>query len=351
MDKDKLRAECLMLAQSFETLWAYYVHNGGLLFGEECREAARLFIDSLEELFDLDPTFKERATRGMSQWEDVGDVLGHLKAWASTSKAYLAEEGLESQYYLFAFFSRLKTLLSDQLGFSRRPPILMTTEEVELSVRAMRWRGHLPKSTFVDDQDQLVKRASESPTVVCVGDIRKSQDLMTYSDEPEDFSQRMVTFITTTRELIEKHNGFFDKFTGDGFLAYFNETVCRAAGMDYLDCFLSFLKDIRSFCAAHFREWARAIRKLPDLNLGLAIGADHGVVKYHDLDNHLVAVGEAIVWATRMTSVAAADEVVVNNLLFAALEGRPGLDFEPRKGQTISGEKFLARSLSFGSSN
>jgi class 3 adenylate cyclase len=351
MTTEKLKAECLMLAQSFETLWAYYMHNGGLLFGEECMEAARLFAESLEELFERDESFKEKATRGMSRWEDVGDLIGRLKDWASASKTYPSEDGLLNRYHLFAFLSRLKTILSDQLGFSRRPPILMTTEEVELSVRAMRWRGHLPKSTFVDDQDQLVKRASESATIVCVGDIRRSQDLMTYSDEPEDFSKRMVAFITTTRELIEKHNGFFDKFTGDGFLAYFNESVCRAGGTDYVDCFLSFLQDIRSFCVAHFNEWSRAIRKLPDSNVGLAIGADHGVVRFHDLDNHLVAVGEAIVWASRMTSVAAANEVIVNNLLYAKLEGRPGLDFEPKKGQTLSGEQFLARSLIFGSFN
>jgi hypothetical protein len=70
-------------------------------------------------------------------------------------------------------------------------------------------------------------------------------------------------------------------------------------------------------------------------------------VVFHDVDHHLVAVGEAIVWAERMSAGAAADEVIVNNLLFAALESQPDLRFEPRNGKTKAGEEFVARSLRF----
>jgi class 3 adenylate cyclase len=136
-----------------------------------------------------------------------------------------------------------------------------------------------------------------------------------------------------------------DKFTGDGFVAYFNESICRAAGSDHIDCFLSFLREELEFAGAQFSEWVRHARKLPEKPIGLAVGADLGLVSFQNLKYHLVAVGEPIVWASRMASCAAANEVVVNNLLFEALNGRCDVQFARREASTKSGEGFLGRVL------
>jgi hypothetical protein len=48
-----------------------------------------------------------------------------------------------------------------------------------------------------------------------------------------------------------------------------------------------------------------------------------------------------------MASVASANEVVVNNLLVSALEGKPSQRLEPRVGRTKAGEEFLAGALTF----
>jgi class 3 adenylate cyclase len=205
----------------------------------------------------------------------------------------------------------------------------------------------MPKVVLEKNPDEVFQGASKTPTIAVVGDIRRSQDLMTYAQKPRDFSKRMVRFITKTRKLIDKHAGFFDKFTGDGFIVYFNHAICKAAGLNYIECFTNFLSDEFDLATPLFQEWSLSIRKLPTTEIGLAIGADIGQIKFEDIDNHLIAVGDAIVWAARMASVATSNETIVNNLLFAALKDRQDISFQERSGQTKTGETFLAKALNF----
>lgn len=51
----KPRVECLVLAQTFETFWAYYLQSSGQLFGQQCRASALSFLESFEELSKTNP--------------------------------------------------------------------------------------------------------------------------------------------------------------------------------------------------------------------------------------------------------------------------------------------------------
>lgn len=347
MEKYSLQTECLALAQTFEMLWAYYKQSGGQIYSNECRDATLKFIDALIELSVLDKRVLNPKDLRIGEDTDIEDIILHLKEWAAGSSKYPYETVMKSEFMLFGFFGGLKALLFNELNFKRWPPIIYTSEEYAHSSRVIRWSGHLPWAALRNDPDSILKAASEGETIAVVGDIRRSQDLMTYAQDSSDFSHRMVQFITTTRGLIRKHAGIFDKFTGDGFIAYFNSAVCHAAEKNHLECFLEFIKDELSFAAPLFREWSRAIRKRPSANIGLAIGADIGRVIFDDIQNHLVAVGDTIVWASRMASVATGNEVIINNLLFTALDERSELTFAERSGQTKAGEPFLAHTLSF----
>jgi class 3 adenylate cyclase len=196
------------------------------------------------------------------------------------------------------------------------------------------------------DPDLLVNDACKTPTIAVVGDIRRSQDLMTYGRSPADFSNRMIHFVETTRYSLEKYGALFDKFTGDGFLAYFSETICKAAGTNYLDAFISFLGEYLQFSSEHFKEWTRQVKRLPVEPIGLALGADVGIVSFQKLNQHLFAVGDAIVWAARLASAANANEVLINNLLFERLSSNETLTFQDRSVKTKTGDDILARVLS-----
>jgi class 3 adenylate cyclase len=218
--------------------------------------------------------------------------------------------------------------------------------ENQYSESYLRWCAYLPSVALRTNPDAIIATACKSPTIVVLSDIRHSQDLMTYSISADDFSNRMVQFIMTTREIIEKHNGIFDKFTGDGFLSYFNEEICRIDGKNYIDCFLDFLREQSEFSKAHFREWGKSVKKLPEKPVGLAIGADLGVIEFRNINHHLIVVGDAVVWASRMAACALAEEILVNNLLYDKLLDRSDVLFEQRESRTKSGEGFLARLLS-----
>jgi len=55
MQKRLVKIECLVLAQNFQILWAYYVQSSAKLFEKECREAAVAFLASYDELTKINP--------------------------------------------------------------------------------------------------------------------------------------------------------------------------------------------------------------------------------------------------------------------------------------------------------
>ena len=332
-----------MLTQSFETYWAYFIQSDGQLFDNECRTAASLFLDAFDELSKEDPGVLDSVASGKHAY--LRAIIDPIRKWASREDRYPYMRGLRGRFTLFEFLTCLKCRLIHDLGLRRSPRWAMTSDVILHSERVLRWSAHLPHASLFEDPDAVVQAASESETIAVVGDIRRSQDLMTYCTSPGDFSTKMVSFIEHTRKLIEKHSGFFDKFTGDGFVAYFNRTICERSDLDYRECFLSFAREELEFSAKHFQEWSRTIEKLPTTDIGLAIGADLGVVAFHDMDHHLVAVGKPIVWAARMASAGHANELLVNNLLYAAIEENDDLSFEMRESITKAGEPFVARSV------
>jgi len=350
MEKRDIQIECLLLAQAFETVWAYYSQSAGQLYADECRKMAIQFLESYQELGKIDPRVVDPKEIGFptSNPSHVTEQIEQLSAWAkSSTPMYPYGDLFWSRDRLFGLLSRVKIFILQDMDIRKGPVMIWSSNEFFESARVIRWRGHLPRRALLFNPDEIVQQGSVTSTIAVVGDIRRSQDLMTYAENPEDFSQRMVQFIATTRQLVEKHAGFFDKFTGDGFLVYFNEAVCSAAKLNYVDCFLCFLKEEIAFAEPLFLDWARSIRKYPDTEPGLAIGADVGRVSFQDIHDHLVAVGDAIVWASRMASVAKSNEIIVNNLLHVLLESAPGIAFNERLGQTKAGEKFAAHAVLF----
>jgi len=342
------KVECLSLAHAFETLWAYYVQSDGELFRAECKEAARDFLASLEEAAATAPELLDAESLALGDATDIAAILGELGNWANGSGRYPYGDAFKGRFMLFAFITGVKSLILREAGVTRWPQTIMTSEERAHSERVLRWKPHLPKRVLMHDPDALVAEASESRAIAVIADIRRSQDLMTYAKSADDFSERMVQFITHARSRIEELGGVFDKFTGDGYLAFFSEAVCTRLKQDYKSSFLAFVREQHDFASAHFSNWLGSVRKQPTLPTGLAIGADIGQVAFLDKDNHLMAVGDCIVWATRMAAAASAGETVVNNLLHRALTDREGLQFEAIEGTAKGGESFLGQRLSFG---
>jgi class 3 adenylate cyclase len=349
MQNQTQEVECLALCQSLETYWAYYYLSAGKLYAKVVRETANLFLESFAAL-PKDNEYYQKLIVILTKRtgiEHLDDLITHIQDWAKGTGDYPYESMNKSNTAMRILLAGVRLVLIYLLKIEKKPTVKFDDLEQDYSARVIRWQSHLPKTALRKDPDRNIKLASGSQTIAVIGDIRRSQDLMTYAPDAKSFSERMVHFITTTRQLVEKHTGFFDKFTGDGFIAYFNEAVCKIAAKDYIECFMGFIKDEKEFSVPFFEEWERLIRKRPAKEIGLAIGADIGKIFFEDVHDHLVAVGDAIVWGARMASTAESNEIIVNNLLFATLVGRPGIIFQEQEGRTKAGEEFLAYEIKF----
>jgi adenylate cyclase len=127
-------------------------------------------------------------------------------------------------------------------------------------------------------------------------DIRRSTELMLKAREPKLFAEFVMSLTRQLRDVVLENYGIFDKFTGDGILAFFPEfysgsdagyfalrvaAACHEAFASHYDkhkhCFVSILKDT-----------------------GLGIGVDYGQVQIVQLGGDFTVVGTPVVYACRM---------------------------------------------------
>lgn len=148
--------------------------------------------------------------------------------------------------------------------------------------------------------------------IVMAVDIRKSTILMKEAINFTEFARILSDLLRSCRSSVEQNGGWFDKFTGDGFLAYWSYTgstlddVVRAvlrSAQEILETFnLMTLGDFR----AHSRN-------LP-AGVGLSIGLDAGTTHLVEIAEDITIVGPAVVGAVRMVSAASGPNDVVANV-------------------------------------
>jgi len=157
-------------------------------------------------------------------------------------------------------------------------------------------------------------------------DIRRSTELMLKAREPKLFAEFILQLTNTLREIVLLNHGIFDKFTGDGVLAFFplfysgpdaGLFVLQAAEHahtafakrydDHRHCFLTILRDV-----------------------GLGIGVDFGRVQIVQLGSEFTVVGTPVVYACRMAG-AEAGHTLVNQPAYEQLSARHSVvcDFAP----------------------
>ena len=331
----------LASASKFGMWWTYYQQFDCQSAEPECRKSALDFLYVFDNLVKRDAGIMVALAN-----RSLETTVERLHLWANDSSQAAPSDDFLSLTKVLLFLTVYRNQIEGQISSPSANTEQMVHPDVARRLEGyLKWRGHFPRLISRVNPQDVMEKACHSPSIVVVGDIRRSQDLMTYAADERDFSRRMVEFILKTRSMLNQHGGFFDKFTGDGFLGYFNESICEIYGSNYFDSFIGFIREFSAFCNVHFREWVKFVRKVPAQSIGLALGADLGRVSFQSLNYHVVTVSESIVWASRMASAAKAEEMLVNNLLFQALRQRNDLMFESREAVTKSGESFQAWKL------
>jgi class 3 adenylate cyclase len=146
------------------------------------------------------------------------------------------------------------------------------------------------------DFQRMFLEPRECHSFVVSVDVRRSTELMLKAREPEQFARFVTELCETLKKIIISHYGVFDKFTGDGILAFFPDfysgpqaatRVALAAGRCH-----------ESFRAIYDRYRGAFTSVLSDTGLG--VGVDYGLVNFVRIADGFTVVGPPVVYACRM---------------------------------------------------
>src|SRR2546429_2937443 len=152
---------------------------------------------------------------------------------------------------------------------------------------------------------------------VMAADIRESTTLMKEAVRFERFALVMDKFVTSVRRGIRNSGGWFDKFTGDGFLAYW--IVQPAPPEEYEERFVQTTGDVAHTAHTLIELFHR--RVLEDFRsnsrnlsagVGLAMGLDAGPGYLVKIADELTIVGSPVVGAVRMVTASGPREILAN---------------------------------------
>ena len=143
--------------------------------------------------------------------------------------------------------------------------------------------------------------------VVISIDIRRSTDLMLKAKSPRLFAEFITSLTDKLSEIIIMNYGVFDKFTGDGILAFFpkffsgEEAIVRA---------LKAAQECHIVFNSHYESSKNSFNVFIK-DIGLGIGIDFGKVHLVNKRKELTLVGIPVVYACRLSG-AKAGETLLN---------------------------------------
>ncbi len=190
------------------------------------------------------------------------------------------------------------------------------------------------RSHACENLDQLLTTPATIPVLVLCADIRKSTIVMRESIDLLAYGDTLGAFIEAARDAVKRSGGWFDKFTGDGFLAYWipanagrnaqsgvpGERPARSEGFDsFEEWMLTTVASAADVAADLLNMFERVslpafrtnMQNLPD-GIGLSIGIDGGAASLVEIAGDLTLVGQPVVGSVRMVSLAEPWETIAN---------------------------------------
>lgn len=147
---------------------------------------------------------------------------------------------------------------------------------------------------------------NEVESVVISIDIRRSTDLMLKAKSPTDYSDFITGLSEKLSQIIIEHLGIFDKFTGDGILAFFPKFY---SGENAIILALLAAQKCHSVFIDHYTQ-NRNKFTVHIKNVGLGIGIDYGKVSIANTTSELTVVGRPVVYACRFSGAKAGDTLL-----------------------------------------
>ena len=202
--------ENLTAASKFGMWWTYYQQFDCQSVEPECRRSALDFLHVFDKLV-------ERDDRMMAAFANrpVEKTVERLRDWANDSSKGPPSDGSLSLTNVLLFLTIYRGQIESQLSSASANTDQMVHPDVARRLESyLKWRGHFPRLKTSADLQEVMEKACRSTTIIVVGDIRRSQDLMTYAMDEQDFSRRMVEFISKTRSVLDSTAVFLTSLPG-----------------------------------------------------------------------------------------------------------------------------------------
>jgi class 3 adenylate cyclase len=182
----------------------------------------------------------------------------------------------------------------------------ISNDKIGLSIHAP---DHWQKIVSPKELERLLNTGDHIGIHVLVGDIRKSTFLMKESVSLKRFALTTRDFMKAVRDTAGKNEGWFDKFTGDGFIIYWiygDETNQQK----YISQILSFSDALLSIFPDVMNEYRINSTNFP-AGTGLSLGVDSGLCTLVNIED-LNIIGPPVVGASRMVAEAEPFELLFN---------------------------------------
>jgi len=170
-------------------------------------------------------------------------------------------------------------------------------------------------------QELLSAGSTPVEAIVVVGDLRMSTHVLKEAVQPSVFARFIVGFTEAVRALANTSGGWFDKFTGDGFVAFWIQPKNPSPDLGTIP---DFCRTAHSAADSLLSNLRRNSRNFP-AGTGLSIGIDAGPCELVRVGESVTVVGSPIVGATRMVEGASAHQTILNVYLGSALERETAL--------------------------
>ncbi len=170
-----------------------------------------------------------------------------------------------------------------------------------------------------EELQQKFLRPGPCEAFVFAVDIRRSTELMLKARSPGQFADFVTTICADLMSIVKKYYGVFDKFTGDGILAFFplfysGEDAGNLAASAAAACHEAF--------ETRYREHRSSFASILT-DVGLCIGIDYGTSHLVQVAGGLTVVGVPVVYASRLTS-GPASTTLMNQPAYEQLSARSG---------------------------
>jgi adenylate cyclase len=148
-------------------------------------------------------------------------------------------------------------------------------------------------------------------------DIRRSTELMLKARAPEMFAAFITTLCRDLGNIVKSNFGVFDKFTGDGVLAFFPDFY---SGGDAGYWVIKAAHQCHESFSTRYKEFRSSFTTVLT-SVGLGIGIDYGPAHLVQMAGGLTVVGAPVVYACRMAG-APAGSTFLNQLAYERISER-----------------------------